>query len=87
MSDPVEISVVSLVGYNTGKPLVELSVGRETVVFDADKANQVGQWLIEAAVAARYDLALFNLLTDEVGLDVKRAGAVIAQLREKRVGA
>ena len=82
------IEVQGIVGGNPvePKPLVQIRFMRddETVAmgqFDPDEARQHAQLVAEAATNAVYEAALFQWLTEEMEIDISRAGQALAAMR------
>ena len=74
----------SILGYNTGKPLVQFSYPGGDVMISPAKARSLALNLLQCADAAQSDMAIFGILTESVGLDVNSAGRLIKELRDRR---
>lgn len=78
-------AVEGLVGLDTGKALVKVTLGSETRNVECDEALGMALMLIEGAAAAEMDRALFRFLTESPnGVTVDAAGETIMGLREFR---
>ena len=74
----------SILGYNTGKPLVQFSYPGGDVMMSPLEARNLALNLLQCADAAQSDMAIFGMLTESVGLDVNIAGRLIKELRGRR---
>jgi len=87
--DPPEatgLEVASILSQRTKQGLVEMTLGREKVQMDLDKAREVLGFLHGAIEAAVTDQMLFAFLTEKVGLTPDSASAALLDFREMRQG-
>jgi|GEM_PF-7042916 len=81
MAETKEFVVTSLVGMNTGKPLVNIAGCGADVSMETSDARDLALNLLSCAEAAEQDLCLYRFLTEE--MESGHDGAAIA-LREAR---
>ena len=74
----------SVLGMDTGLPLVQLVGDWGDVMIPVEDARAYAMSLLEAAEAAISDHAVFALLTEEIHLPVNEAAGLIRQLRRYR---
>jgi len=80
------IEVASILSHRTKQGLVEMTLGREKVQMDLDKAREVLGFMHGAIEAAITDQMLFAFLTEKVGLKPDQASAALLDFREMRQG-
>jgi hypothetical protein len=83
MAREKQVSVRSMFGHRTRRPLVLLRLGDEVVQMAPQEAREIGHWLLEAAEAAEQDGALMAFLT-KMGLDEATRAAALLELRNSR---
>ena len=81
-----EVQVGSGFSHVSRRGHVRFQVGTVEHQLSAQKARQIGLWLLEAAEAAVSDEIVMKLLLDKVGLNVQQLGSVLLDLREIRQG-
>lgn len=79
----MNFSVESVIGYDTGKPLVKVTWNGDDHLIDADKAIEISYMLLECAHASESDLNIFNALTNS-GCDVATTANIIKLIRHER---
>ncbi len=84
MNKEITFWCTSILGYNTGKPLVQFSYPGGEVMISPAEARSLALNLLQCADAAKSDMAIFGILTESVGLDVQSAGRLIRELRDRR---
>ena len=78
------INVSSMVGMNTGLPLVRIEFGSEDVQVQPHEARALALNLLSAADASESDWALYRFLTETVGTKDADARATLGEMREFR---
>lgn len=82
----VLVAVRTIYGAHSRQGLVVLEVGPEQVQLPADKAREIGAWLIQAGEAADGDAFLVWFFTEKFGLELEQAAQVLAEFRAWRAG-
>jgi hypothetical protein len=80
---PVEVK--STYEIQGGQPLVELTLGGVVVHLDANKALDLGESLMRAALAARADAFVFEFARAELGVDDLAAAVMLRTFRAWRL--
>ena len=75
------IYVASIVGMNTGLPLVEIRLGSEKAQLDPDEAREVAMNILEASNSAITDLWLVEFAMSRIEIDQARAGQLLNEFR------
>lgn len=83
MNEVENFAVESVLGYDTGKPLVKVSWSGVEHLIDTDKAIEISYMLLECAHASESDLSIFNALTNS-GCDVTTTANLIKLIRHER---
>ena len=84
MKPQVVFEVTSIVGMDTGKPIVRVTVGQEDHQMESRDARRLALNLLAAADAAESDLLVFNVFTDKLGAHSGMARDMVRLMREGR---
>lgn len=84
MTGPPDIVVSSLVGYQTGKPIVQIEWGEMKGQLTADEARAHALRVLQSADAAESDLFIWEFATSTVGVTVEGATKLMAEFRRFR---
>jgi len=82
--DHRQIKITSLVGYATGKALINLEWGTEQGQLTSDEARAHALRVMEAAEAADQDLFFVTFLNERIGLDMPQCVQVLREFRVSR---
>jgi hypothetical protein len=79
----IPMHIASVLGFQSRDAMVELTLGSEGVLLDADAARQWGLWFLEAAEAAQTDKMMLTVLMD-TGMTWEDAAKTVMLLRQAR---
>jgi hypothetical protein len=68
----------------TGAPMIKMTWDHKTKAYPLDRALATARDLVAAAAAAESDKALWDTLTDTLGLDEQNTFNVVADVRRRR---
>lgn len=82
--NPIAVSVVSMVGFMTQQPIVELGIGETKVQLSVEQARYIALDILVCASAAEADLFLVQFATTRIGTDMNAAGQLLNEFRKWR---
>lgn len=80
----MNIEVRSMLGMDSGQPLVQMQCNEESVIMSTHDARALALNILSAAEAAESDWATFRNLTENACMTVDAAAHVISGLRAYR---
>jgi len=80
---PIPVGITSIFGQNTGKGLVELTIGGARLVIPPAKAREIASFLLECAGAAEGDEALARTM-ERQGMSRQRTLQLLLAQRQER---
>ncbi len=83
LRSPVEVR--SVYGLQAQRPLVKLTVGPTVVHLELDEALELGQLLVQTAMAAKADAFVFDFARTELGVDDLAAALMLRKFAEWRL--
>ncbi len=79
-----EFFVESILGLDTGKALVVVTLNKEEITCEVEEARKMAMMLLEAAMASEQDKMLFEYLTEQGRLTVQSVAVMLQELRNYR---
>ena len=80
------VIVTALYGAKSHQPGVNLQLGTVRLQMDVKSAQKIALDILSATEAAISDTAVMRLLVDKLGIEERRAGIILIDLREIRQG-
>ena len=79
------IAITSILGMDTGKPIVQLTTPKgEVIQISSRDARAIALNLLSAAEASEQDLCVFRFVTESLKAPVDAAAQIISELRGLR---
>lgn len=79
------IEVSSILGFDTGKPIVQLMTSKgEKIQMDSKEARALALNILSSAEAAEQDVCLFRFVTEKLNAPVDTAVQIISEVRDLR---
>lgn len=77
----MNIEVRSMLGMDSGQPLVQMQCNEESVIMPTRDARALALNILSAAEASETDWAVFRYLTERADLSVDNSARMISELR------